>query len=167
MIQKKFEGKWISFMMNGKTEYVERNGKREAAVIIATTDNDELILVEQLRPSHESNVIEFPAGLVDDGETPLQAAIRELEEEAGYGGIRSTNEYGKMTTSPGMTNELVNIFYFSGVKKISEGGGVDEDENIKIHIVKINELDMFLHAKMKNNILIDSKVMSYAIAKSH
>lgn len=43
-----------------------------------------VILQKQYRPALGQMVIELPAGLVDEGETPQQAAIRELEEETGY-----------------------------------------------------------------------------------
>ncbi|KAJ4498391.1 NUDIX hydrolase domain-like protein [Lentinula lateritia] len=42
------------------------------------------VVVEQYRPPIGKFIIELPAGLVDEGETPEQAAIRELEEETGY-----------------------------------------------------------------------------------
>lgn len=44
----------------------------------------EIVLQKQYRPPVDKLVIEFPAGLIDAGETPEQAAIRELKEETGY-----------------------------------------------------------------------------------
>ncbi|KAK4144995.1 NUDIX hydrolase domain-like protein [Dichotomopilus funicola] len=55
--------------------------------VVAIVENDnrpEVVLQKQYRPALERVVIELPAGLVDEGETPEQAAIRELEEETGY-----------------------------------------------------------------------------------
>ncbi|XP_050659240.1 ADP-sugar pyrophosphatase isoform X1 [Macaca thibetana thibetana] len=45
-----------------------------------------IVLVKQFRPPMGGYCIEFPAGLIDDGETPEAAALRELEEETGYKG---------------------------------------------------------------------------------
>ena len=43
-----------------------------------------LVLIRQLRPAVNKTVIELPAGLIDKGETPKQAGIRELKEETGF-----------------------------------------------------------------------------------
>ena len=44
----------------------------------------EVVLQKQYRPPLDKVVIEIPAGLIDEGETAEQAAIRELKEETGY-----------------------------------------------------------------------------------
>lgn len=46
----------------------------------------EIVLQKQYRPPIDKIVIEVPAGLVDEGETAEQAAVRELKEETGYVG---------------------------------------------------------------------------------
>jgi ADP-ribose pyrophosphatase len=49
------------------------------------------LVVLQYRPPVEAFCVEFPAGLIDQGETPEQAAVRELKEETGYEGKVSPN----------------------------------------------------------------------------
>jgi len=52
--------------------------------IVALTENDQLVLVEQYRPAVQKTTLEFPSGLVDPGENPHDTAVRELLEETGF-----------------------------------------------------------------------------------
>jgi ADP-ribose pyrophosphatase len=52
--------------------------------IVALTEEDEILLVRQYRPTTESYTLELPSGHVDAGEPPVQAVARELLEETGY-----------------------------------------------------------------------------------
>lgn len=52
--------------------------------MLATTDENEVVLVKQFRPALDRFTIELPSGHVDEGETPEESARRELLEETGY-----------------------------------------------------------------------------------
>lgn len=114
------EGKFLSFFKrdfldgqgNKKVyEYVERNKKQKAAVIIAEKENS-FLLIKQYRIPVLSYVIEFPAGLIEEDEKLEEAALRELLEETGYKG--QILEVSPLTfTSAGLTTEEV---YFVKVK---------------------------------------------------
>lgn len=62
-------------------EIVEHNG---GAVLAALTEEGKLVMVRQFRKPAERVMLEVPAGKIDAGETPMQAAVRELKEETGY-----------------------------------------------------------------------------------
>lgn len=64
-----------------KREIVER---QPAVGIIAITEDDEIILIKQYRKAIDKEIYEIPAGMVDFGEEPQKAALRELKEETGY-----------------------------------------------------------------------------------
>ena len=56
----------------------------DGVLILAMTERDEIILVEQFRPAINQYTLEIPAGSIDPDETPEEAAARELLEETGY-----------------------------------------------------------------------------------
>lgn len=58
----------------------------DVVAVLALTDDGEVVLARQFRPGPGRLLDELPGGIVDDGETPLEAAVRELAEETGYAG---------------------------------------------------------------------------------
>src|SRR5262245_454139 len=55
-----------------------------AVCIVARPTPDEVILIKQYRHATGGDLIEIPAGTLHEGEDPMECAVRELEEEAGY-----------------------------------------------------------------------------------
>ncbi len=89
-----------------------------AAVILATTDAHEIVLVEQLRRALGKPTIELPAGLIgDDGDFDASAAAaRELAEETGFVATEWTC-LGEFATSPGMSAEMFTLFRARGLTR--------------------------------------------------
>ncbi|KAH8833477.1 NUDIX hydrolase domain-like protein, partial [Flagelloscypha sp. PMI_526] len=91
-------------------ERTTRKGDIDAVAIFAIIKSKtsafepSTVLVEQYRPPIDKTVIEFPAGLVDQGESPEEAAIRELEEETGYKATSVLHSTSILASDPGMTN---------------------------------------------------------------
>ncbi|EEA24369.1 ADP-ribose diphosphatase [Talaromyces marneffei ATCC 18224] len=71
--------------------------------ILDTPHGPEILLQKQYRPPIDKVSIEVPAGLVDEGETPEQCAVRELKEETGYVGVVEKTST-VMFHDPGLTN---------------------------------------------------------------
>ena len=93
----------------------KKNGVADAVVIITLLVSKEnsvtdTLLVEQYRPPVECKTLEFPAGLIDEGETAVDAALRELQEETGYyGDTATTFESPELCMSPGLADETISI----------------------------------------------------------
>jgi len=70
----------------------------DTVAVVALTEAGEVILVREYRPGPETLLYELPGGAVDDGETPLEAARRELAEETGYEGDLRAVAFARMKT---------------------------------------------------------------------
>jgi ADP-ribose pyrophosphatase len=154
-----WQGKFVTAKRKGKWEYVSRSRGIKAAVILAVEDGH-VLLVEQFRMPLGRNCVELPAGLIGDeteGEGPLEAAGRELEEETGYRAakLESLDEY---YSSPGMVSESFTLVRASGLTKVGDGGGTD-GENITVHRVALSELKQFLETKRAENIGVDVRLL--------
>lgn len=95
----------------GKTlECVEKPG---AVVVLVTDKNmDEGIFVKQYRVGCKSEIIECPAGVIEESDTPISAAIRELREEIGLQSddIQELKPLGKYYSSVGWTSEVCHLY---------------------------------------------------------
>ncbi len=71
--------------------------------VIALTAADEVVAIEQFRHGSAEVTLEIPGGMVDPGEEPLAAGVRELAEETGYAG-RDASLIGRVTPNPAIFN---------------------------------------------------------------
>lgn len=157
------EGKWLRLLRRGRWEFAQRTVGGTAALIIAVTDEGELVLIEQVRPPIAARTIELPAGLIGDiagseNEAPELAAARELEEETGYAASR-LELVASGTSSAGLSDERLLMFYAHGITKVGNGGGV-EHEDIRVHLVPIADVPGWLVIKQGEGLVVDLKVWS-------
>ena len=112
-----------------------------AAVILPETDNGEFIMIKEPRTPIGKTVIAFPAGMIEDGESEEEGAIRELEEETGYraGSIKKLRE---VYPAIGYSNERVNIFLAKDLVKTQRH--LDETEDIEVIKIPIKEIKEML-----------------------
>ena len=155
----RWTGKFIVTKTRGKWEYVGRTGSVRAAVIVAV-DDGHILLVEQYRVPLGRPCLELPAGLVGDeaeGEAIEAAAARELEEETGYRAA-TIEALGEFASSPGMVSETFTLVRASGLEKVGDGGGVD-DEDITVHRVPLGDVAAFVAARRAAGVIADVKLL--------
>jgi 8-oxo-dGTP pyrophosphatase MutT (NUDIX family) len=141
-------------------------GRGAVAVLAEMIPSERIILVRQFRPPADGYVIEFPAGLIDEGEIPEETAVRELYEETGYMG-KVIETLPPSYSTPGMTGETVKIVKVAVDEGVTKNQDVvpefDDAEDIETFLVKKDELLLFLKDREVIGDLMDSKVMSYAL----
>jgi len=101
--------------------------------IIALTPADELVMVEQYRQGSETVELEIPGGMVDEGETPLQAGLRELREETGYEG-ENPRLLGSLLANPAIMNNQVHTVYVENCTQKHELA-FDDGEDIDLRLI--------------------------------
>lgn len=156
-----WSGKFVEVIVDGRWEYVKRARGISAAVILALTDDDEVVLVEQPRIPLGRRCIELPAGLVGDeteGEEAAASAERELEEETGFAADH-WEELGEFASSPGMLGETFRLFRATGLRRVGDGGGVSHEE-IVTHVVKLAEVPAFLDARRAEGCAVEVKLLA-------
>lgn len=138
--------------------YVEDHG-RAACVLPYNPDTRMALLVTlpraALRFAGGGDVLEAPAGMIDAGETPVEAARRELAEEAGLE-VDVLESAGAVFSSPGSTTERADLFLaaYSDSQRTGPGGGLD-GENEHITVVEIQLADLW--ALMDGDAAVDAK----------
>lgn len=110
-----------------------------ASAVIPFTPDGRMVLVKQYRKAIEQISIEIPAGLKDEGDdSGLVTAKRELEEETGY----QADDWSFVTSfysTPGFTDEYLEIYEAHKLKKAVKPLEMDEDETIELVEVSFDE----------------------------
>jgi|SRR6056297_196349 len=119
--------------------------------VIALTNANEVVLVEQYRHGIDETTLEIPGGMVDKGEKPIRAAKRELLEETGYES-GSWEPLGRASSNPAILSNYTYLFLARECKKTSPQQ-TDGHEDIKVHTLP---LEKFLR-------LVDEDIVHHSI----
>jgi ADP-ribose pyrophosphatase len=126
-------------MPNGREVSIDVIRHPPSAVIVPVPEPGHVILIRQYRHAVSRWLWELPAGSVDDGETPEQAARRECQEEIGQ--VPDTVvRLGSMFPTPGYCDEEMVFFRVSGLTEPSESAERDEDEDIEVRVFAMTDV---------------------------
>jgi ADP-ribose pyrophosphatase len=117
-------------MPNGREVTVDIVRHTKSVVLVPVPEPQHVILIRQYRYAINKFLWELPAGSVDSGETPEQAARRECHEEIGQ--VPDTIvRLAALVPTPGYCDEEMLFFRLSGLSVPDEAAAVDEDEDIE------------------------------------
>ena len=110
--------------------------------VIAITQEGDFVMIDQYRHALGKTHYELVAGVVDEGETPLQAAMRELSEETGYEG-GEWQAFMQLSPNPTNHTNMSYTFLATGVEKMREPHQ-EPSEDIHVHILTPDEVQQLL-----------------------
>jgi ADP-ribose pyrophosphatase len=135
-----FDGKQFDVVLEeweGRDREIVRHPGSVA--VVAVDGEGRVTLVRQLREPARTELLELPAGTLEEGEEPLATAQRELAEECGLGG-GEWRELGTFWTSPGFLDERMTLFSAEGVEPLGEQK-LDEDERVELVRLEVAGLE--------------------------
>jgi ADP-ribose pyrophosphatase len=111
-----------------------------ASLAVPLLDDGRVVILRQYRFAVATRLLEFPAGTLDPGETPLSTMQRELQEEAGYSAAR-WDPLGAMLPCPGYSDEVIHLFLARGLSPLEQPPAGDDDEDLEVLLMEPAELD--------------------------
>ena len=127
--------------------------------VIAITEDGMFVLERQYRHGLGKTCYEIPAGVIEKGETPLEAAKRELQEETGYG----EGEWETLMTVSGncsTTSNLTHCFLAKGVRKVSSQH-LDNTEDLSVCLLTVEQVRELLVSDKLRQALMAAPLWKY------
>jgi ADP-ribose pyrophosphatase len=157
----------LEFADGSRHEWVYFKGPRakpSAVAVAALTEDNKIILTKQYRHPMGKAIYDLPAGGIHEGETPTQAALRELEEETGYT-AEKLKWIGRFSWAPSNMAGTVEIFF---TKALKPKGRFNPEEIVNIELVEFNKvLGKVLKGKYIDSALIIATLLIYAKRLHH
>jgi len=133
-----YDGKLFDVTVERWGEHEREIVKHPGAVAIVAADDDGMVaLVRQRREAPRKHLLELPAGTLEEGESPLESARRELEEETGLTG-GTWRELAAFYTTPGFCRERMHLFAAEGVEP--GDASPEADEELELVRWKVDEI---------------------------
>ncbi|KHF43624.1 MAG: NUDIX domain-containing protein [Saccharomonospora viridis] len=142
-------------------EVVEHLG---AVAVCAVDDDGAVTLVHQYRHPLGDRLWELPAGLLDQpGEDPVEAARRELVEEAGLE-ARRWDTLVDIAASPGFTDEVVRVFLARELTRVDRRAHGEEEADLVVHSVPLEQaVHMALSGKIVNGATVGGVLAAHTV----
>jgi ADP-ribose pyrophosphatase len=123
---------------NGRAVTLDIVRHPKSVVLVPIPEPGHVILVRQYRHAVNANLWELPAGSLDPGETPEQAATRECHEEVGLV-PQTVVRLAALYPTPGYCDEEMIFFRLSSLEQPTTEAAQDEDEDIEVKTFELRE----------------------------
>ena len=130
--------------------------------VIAITKDGQFVMERQYRHAARKISLELPCGVMEEGETPLEAAQRELLEETGFGGGQ-WKKLMELSPNPSAMSNTTHCFLAIGVEKIAEQH-LDETEELSVLFMTKEEVKRMLNENQICQALMVAPLYNYIYA---
>ena len=120
--------------------------------IIPVTKNNEVVFVRQFRHGISSETLEIPGGMIDNDESPMFAAERELFEETGYA-CEEIIELGNISPNPALFNNRVFTFIGKG-SYLKDANIKNQDEINEVELIDLSDVPKLFKTGMIDHALV-------------
>jgi ADP-ribose pyrophosphatase len=154
-----YEGSWIRVRRDRVRMSGGREGTREivehppVVVLVPVDTNSDILMVRQYRKAIERELIELPAGGIEDGESVEEAANRELVEETGYT-AKSIERMGTIYPTPGISDETMHLLLMSDLT--GDGHPTEPEDELECRAYSLDEAV----GMVKRGELMDAKTVA-------
>ena len=138
-----------------KMDIIRHSG---ASAIIPISSNNMVVLLRQYRHATGGYIWEIPAGILEQNETHLDCAKRELTEETGYD-ASLWQKLGEIIPAPGYSDERIHLFLAAGLEGKKQN--LDENEILEVYAVKlIDAYKMIFNGEIQDSKTIAGLLMA-------
>jgi ADP-ribose pyrophosphatase len=159
---KNTKGKIVEWYFASRDKNPLNEGHRSCAVLIVPIIKDEegednVIITKEYRYPLGDYMYGFPAGIIDEGDTLEQTIQKEMKEETGLEIFDIIDVSPPLYTSPGFSNECINIAFVNVTGEVSKEFQ-ENSEEIEVFIYDIQQVEKLLNECTLNKAKLDAKV---------